>query len=110
MKPTVANQDWTQGDHVTMALTIVDDEGAVIDITGWTLAARVGTQTAENLGAGTATITTPEAGEVTLEFAAAVTNLLRPNQTYTYQLRRTDSGSEATLLTGNVTVINSLFI
>lgn len=110
MKPNTYNDTWAQGDHVTMTLTVVDDVDAPIDITGWTLVARVGTRTAENVGAGTVTITNATDGEVTLEFATAVTSLLKPNQAYTYQLRRTDAGAEATLLTGDITVVNSLFI
>lgn len=107
---TTSNISIVQGDHVTLNVTVLDSLGAVVDLTGYTLAARVGSITTENIGSGTVTVTDAANGELTIEYATAVTSLLMPNQNYHYQLRRTDSGAEATLLKGQISVINSLFV
>lgn len=99
-----------QGDAASVNVTIVDEAGSVVDVSSWTLAARVGSVTTENIGAGTVTDVDAANGVVNVALATALTSQLRPNVGYKLQLRRTDSGAESTLLSVDLIVKNSLFI
>ena len=107
---TRADQVWVQGDRVELQVAIINGAGVAIDITGWTLAARVGSRSVEALISGTVTITDAAGGLVSIVYASASTAQLRSGQEYYHQLRRTDTGAEATLITGRLAIINSLFV
>ena len=105
------------GDSLTLNLKAVDETNTAINITGFTIVFRIGTLNDEDIisyaiGTGI-TITGGPAGEFTVQIAAANTAALIPGQQYYHQTRITDLSAVAnvvTVLSGLVTVSNSLFI
>lgn len=95
---------------ITIPLTLLDG-GAALDITGWSISARLGLGGNKNIvtktvGSGI-TLTDAAAGELEIEFSAA--DLDRVSKVYDFELRRTGSGTERTLVTGQLALNASLF-
>lgn len=82
-----------------------------LNITGWAISFRIGLRSNKNLVTKTVgdgiTITDGAAGELTVTLGVA--DLTRTPAVYTYEMRRTDSGTVRTLVTGQLTIIDSLF-
>jgi len=104
-----ADLDIFQGDQIVLAATLTLN-GVAVDITSWTITARLGTQAAPSTIVGTVTKTTPASGEFEVEFPSADVEDLIPNQTYVYNVLA-DDGSDLiqTVGWGFVVVRDSLF-
>lgn len=95
---------------ITIPLTLLDD-GTPLNITGWTLSARIGIRGNKNLitktiGAGI-TVDDAAGGKLTISFSAA--DLDRLPRNYEIELRRTGTGTERVLLTGRLELLSSLY-
>lgn len=95
---------------ITIPLVLLDG-GAPLDLTGWTLSARLGYEGNKNLvtktvGSGI-TVTDAAAGELTVSFDED--DLDRVARVYDFELRRTGSGTERTLIVGKLALQSSLF-
>ncbi len=91
---------WFKGEDKVFQFTIQDSAGAAVDITGWTLSWAIATArgTAPALTVAGA-ITDAANGVCTVTIADTDTDGLTA-QTYEYDLKRTDAGSEAILAHG----------
>lgn len=111
MAGKITIQDIYQAEGViTIPLTLLDD-GAALDLTGWTMSARLGYEgnkalVTKTVGSGI-TVTDAAAGELTVTFDAA--DLDRVARVYDFELRRTGSGTERVLVTGKLSLSSSLF-
>jgi hypothetical protein len=94
------------GEDKSLVFTIYDANGAVQNITGWTISWLL---SATNSGTAiltkSATLTTPASGVCTVTVASGDTSGLTPG-TYYYTLRRTNSGSKAELAYGSCDLLD----
>lgn len=103
-----ADQDLilTRGDTETLVVTIQDDNGAAINITGRTYRAQVrSSQDSTTIKASfTCTVTNGSGGQVTCVLSAADSATL-PSGQYYWDLEENASGVISTILAGQVTVL-----
>ena len=103
-----ADQDLiiTRGDTETIVVTIQDDNGTAINITGRTYRAQIrSSQDSTTVrGSFTCTVTSGASGQVTCVLAAADSATLSPGLAY-WDLEEHASGIISTILSGNVTVL-----
>lgn len=103
-----ADQDLTitRGDTETLVVTIQDDAGAAINITGRTYRAQIrSSQDSTTIKASfTCTVTSGANGQVTCVLSATDSATLSSGQ-YFWDLEETASGVVSTILSGNVTVL-----
>jgi hypothetical protein len=95
---------------ITIPLTLLDG-GEPLDLTGWTMSARLGFEgnkalVTKTVGAGI-TVTDETAGELTVTFDED--DLDRVARVYDFELRRTGTGTERVLVTGKLPLLSSLF-
>lgn len=107
------NFDAYQGETKTLAVTITDDGGSPLDLTGlsaeWRLTTRVDPNTAvvtKTDGAGI-TITDAVAGKLEVQLDGSDTEI--DPGSYRHELRLTGTGYVATVLAGRVTIRDSIF-
>lgn len=102
------DQDFSlvRGDTLTFTLTINDDAGSPIDITGRTYTAQVRSAPDSTTVKGTFTCTVPTGtdGKVTSVLSATASALLSPG-IYFYDLQENASGVISTLVSGNINVV-----
>lgn len=102
-----ADQDLilTRGDTETLVVTIQDDNGSAINITGRTYRAQVrSSQDSTTIKASfTCTVTSGASGQVTCVLSATDSATL-PSGQYYWDLEENASGVVSTILAGNVTV------
>jgi hypothetical protein len=82
-----------QGDDFSKVLTITDDDGVALDITGATLTFHLrapGATTDAITPAPTLTLTTPASGIATLALTDTQTAALTAGRTYTYEVELVD--------------------
>lgn len=95
-----SNIGFFQGEDISLVDSIVDGNGAPVNITGWALQYVVdGTSIALTTAGGQVVITNGPGGVATTTIARALTKSL-PLGGYPYHIDRTDSGAFATLSTG----------
>lgn len=94
-----------QGEARDLILTILAD-GVALDLSGATVTARIGRLGNEQMKTPTVSLTTPASGILTVEIAAADTDL--PPGIYVLEVRRT-SGDVLTLACGQLVIDDSLF-
>lgn len=103
-----ADQDLTitRGDTETLVVTIQDDAGSAINITGRTYRAQIrSSQDSTTIKASfTCTVTSGAGGQVTCVLSATDSATLSSGQ-YFWDLEETASGVVSTILSGNVTVL-----
>lgn len=103
-----ADQDLviTRGDTETLVVTIQDDNGSAINITGRTYRAQIrSSQDSTTIKASfTCTVTGGSSGQVTCVLSATDSATLSSGQ-YFWDLEETASGVVSTILSGNVTVL-----
>ena len=104
--PFTSADGWFKGEAKSLVFTIVDSTGAAVNITGWTIQFRMadvleGTADLTK----TASLTTPASGICTVAIAAGDTSGLSADDWY-YTLDRTNSGSEAVLAYGTITLLD----
>ena len=103
-----ADQDLTitRGDTETLVVTIEDDAGSAINITGRTYRAQIrSSQDSTTIKASfTCTVTSGANGQVTCVLSATDSATLSSGQ-YFWDLEETASGVVSTILSGNVTVL-----
>jgi hypothetical protein len=103
-----ADQDLiiTRGDTETIVVTIQNDAGTAINITGRTYRAQIrSTQDSTTIKASfTCTVTSGASGQVTCVLAAADSATLTPGLAY-WDLEENASGIISTILAGSVTVL-----
>jgi len=103
-----ADQDLiiTRGDTETIVVTIQDDNGTAINITGRTYRAQIRTSQDSTTvrGSFTCTVTSGASGQVTCVLAAADSATLTAGN-YFWDLEENASGVISTILAGNVTVL-----
>jgi hypothetical protein len=96
----------TRGDTETVVVTMVDDVGAAIDITGRTYTSQM--RTTPDISAisitGVGAVTDGAAGKLTVTFSATGTAALDPGFLY-WDLQENASGVISTILSGTVTVL-----
>ena len=108
---TTQNLVLTQGDALPLRVTLRDETGAVINITGWTITARIGTRGTPALADATVTYPDAPGGVLLAEWTVAQTTPLIPNQQYSYNIRVDDGdGLVRTVVRGQITVLDSLFL
>ena len=90
------------GEDRTLTFTVVDEDSAAVDITGWTLSMDIGDGTVTNAGS----ISDATAGILTVTLSAANTTTLSGTKLQ-YRLRRTDSGSNTVLAHGVIKVLSN---
>lgn len=106
-----AAMTWIRGDAYSITDTIRTTAGVAVNITGFTFdfvvrQTQLGTVLlALESGSGIA-ITTAASGILTISVTATQTESLAAGD-YFYALRKTNSGSEATLTMGKLTVVDS---
>lgn len=94
---TLSNISIKQGDTFTRMLTVTDEDGDPIDLTGATLTFHLralgsAADAADAIDpAPTLTLTTPLAGIATLTLTAAQTAALTPRATYLYEVECVDA-------------------
>jgi hypothetical protein len=103
-----ADQDLviTRGDTETLVVTIEDDNGSAINITGRTYRSQIrSSQDSTTIKASlTCTVTSGANGQVTCVLSATDSATL-PSGQYFWDLEETASGVVSTILSGNVTVL-----
>jgi hypothetical protein len=96
---TLANLTVKQGDTYTKVLTVTDDDGVAINLTGSTLTFHLraqGSATDAITPAPTLTLTTPLSGIATLTLTAAQTAALTARATMLYEIECVDALSNVT--------------
>lgn len=93
-----------QGEDKTYAYTLLDG-GVPIDVTGWTLLFRVWELGNDNIMAVAVNLDDAEAGQISVDLAAADTQLAA--KVYRYEIRRTNAGSVTAVVVGTLTVRDS---
>jgi hypothetical protein len=96
---TISHISVKQGDTYISPLTITDDDGAIINLTGATLTFHVrayGATTDAITPAPTLALTAPTQGIATLTLTAAQTATLAAARTYRYEVEVVDSLSNIT--------------
>lgn len=110
--PIPASHGWFTGDDFGQPFHVLDEDDAVVDITGFTLEftlrRKVGDANIvlQRTSADGITITDATAGELLVDVAAEDTEGLEPGN-YVYALRRTDADSVKTLAVGPVVLQQS---
>jgi len=100
-----------EGDQLVIECSVVDSAGDAVDITSWTFTARIGSKANPALVDATISVTSAAGGTFTATFAAADTQDLTPNASYTYNIRGDNgSGLVRTLGWGLVHVQDSLYV
>lgn len=105
--PGVYNFTTTQGDDVAETFTFKDDDGAAINLTGYTFAAQMRRTPSDTavLATFSFTITSAAGGTVDMTLSKTVTAGLQPG-VYPYDVQWTDAaGKVRTVLAGKVTVL-----
>jgi hypothetical protein len=98
--PITAADGWFVGEDQDLQYTVSDSNGAIQDITGFTIQFKMGLQQGGTaVLTKSATLTTPAAGICTVSVASADTAALTP-ATYWYALSRTDTGQNQLLAYG----------
>lgn len=90
----------------TITAQYQDKDGDPIDLTGWTLSFRVGTERERSLIEVPVTITDAVQGEMQIDLSAANTNL--PRRIYICEIART-APTLGTIVQGRLEVVLSLF-
>lgn len=96
-----------QGENITLTFDLLDG-GAPLDVTGWTIIFRVGVRGNENVLALSCTLVDAAAGQISVTLTP--TDLAQVGVGYTYEIRRTNSGSVRTLVVGAFRLADSLFV
>jgi len=112
-----AHGGWYLGEDKGLRITVYQDDGTTLqDITGWALswllkrsktdADAAAVIPAKTVGAGIA-LTTPASGLCTVSITDTETDALTAG-TYYHELKRTDPGNEAVLVTGEATLLQGV--
>jgi len=100
---TKANLVVDQGTTFTTTITVSDDEGNALDLTGYTGAAQIRKHYTSSNSVNFAVTITPASGEVTLSLTANATANLNAGR-YVYDCELTNSGTVSRILEGIVTI------
>lgn len=100
---TKANLVVDQGTTFTTTITVSDDEGNALDLTGYTGAAQIRKHYTSSNSVSFVVSITPATGEVTLSLTANATANLNAGR-YVYDCELTNSGTVSRILEGIVTV------
>ncbi len=103
-----------QGEDVTIQVSVIDENGAVVDITGYTLQAdiRVAREDAiqivtKQTGGSGIVITDAAGGVYQITLDSADTKKLRATQIHFWDTWRIDAGSKAQLAYGELEIVGS---
>lgn len=104
--PATQNLTITRGDTETIVVTMTEDDGTAIDVTGRTYSSQMRTSPDSNIVSSTAvcSVTDGPAGEVTAVFPATETEDLSPGYYY-WDLQENASGVITTVVSGTVHVL-----
>jgi hypothetical protein len=100
---TKANLVIDQGTTFTTTLTVTDDDGDALDLTGYTGSAQIRKHYTSSNSVSFSVSVTPASGEVTLSLTANATANITAGR-YVYDCELTNSGTVSRILEGIVTV------
>jgi len=100
---TKANLVIDQGTTFTTTLTVTDDDGTALDLTGYTGSAQLRKHYTSSNSVSFTVLVTPVSGEVTLSLTANATANITAGR-YVYDCELTNSGTVSRILEGIVTV------
>lgn len=98
-----ANLTIDQGTTFTTTITITDDDGNALDLTGYTGAAQLRKHYTSSNSVNFTVSITPATGEVTLSLTANATSNIVAGR-YVYDCELTNSGTVSRVLEGIVTI------
>jgi hypothetical protein len=100
---TKANLVIDQGTTFTTTLTVTDDDGTALDLTGYTGSAQIRKHYTSSNSVSFNVAVSPGSGEVTLSLTANATSNITAGR-YVYDCELTNTGTVSRILEGIVTV------